>query len=39
MAKIMLSEWNGWGLNNGEHLDYSKAVRGVCLCAVCRRLV
>ena len=28
MAKIMLSEWNGWGLNNGEHLDYSKAVVG-----------
>ena len=28
MATTILDEWTGYGLANGEHLDYSKAIAG-----------
>ena len=28
MATTILDEWTGYGLANGEHLDYSKAIVG-----------
>ena len=28
MSTAMLNEWTGYGLANGEHLDYAKAVVG-----------
>ena len=28
MSTTILNEWTGYGLANGEHLDYSKAIAG-----------
>ncbi len=28
MSTTILDEWTGYGLANGEHLDYSKAIAG-----------